>query len=738
MESYTCTEHIHTDNLKRILKANKIEDEEQLKMLNKLYKSVCRDGKQSIEFITKEKFSKVKAIGRLYPKYNRPSLQGLKRNVRKALAHHRYTDCDIKNAHPVLMHQVFEKENIECKLLTEYVNNRERFLEYAPKKEWTRMLNNGGPRSYASQLEKDFWSDVIVASVELFNKPDYQIYHKIAQIRNPDNKIGYAVSALATDIERKCITTAIQSIQEQGFKTGTIIHDGFLIEALEIDDKHFRTAENEIRDRVGFNVELVKSQLNDFDPDELWDKEHENIEPEIELNDASAAKEFIKFMDELGHHFTKCCGTFLWFNPTIGLWKECPKADELRTFMNGAEHGRLGAYSQFVSKQDNLFTMLKAFTEEDPTFFVKAPQTTYHKLAYNNGIYNFETKQLEDFNHEVRFFNKLEWDWETLTPDNLKLADEIRQKIIYGTFDKERGDYYEKVLARSLAGEVQDKNFFIVTGDGNSGKGVNSDLLENAFGDFVGVFNSGNLTKKVKGDDTEKTLGFMTQLKNKRIVYANETSPDCVFDAGMIKTFASGGDTIKARPLFKDPQTFKLECSPFLFCNDFNTIRGADDATSNRLRFLESQYAYLTGSNYENKKKNPNVRLGDDNIKNVFIKRQDVLKTFALMICNSYSTSKPIEPDCVQRETQEWVQHDDMETIIDNLVEFDEGSETSFGDVYNHLTQNGVAVSKTKAGTLLKKLGFNQIEKKVNKKKGRYYQNLKLSSAVSHNTFGDC
>jgi len=124
------------------------------------------------------------------------------------------------------------------------------------------------------------------------------------------------------------------------------------------------------------------------------------------------------------------------------------------------------------------------------------------------------------------------------------------------------------------------------------------------------------------------------------------------------------------------------------------------------------------------------VRLGDDNIKNVFIKRKDVLKTFAMMLCDAYSTTKPKEPECVIKETREWVQHDDMETIIDGLVEYDEGHEVSFGEVYNHLTQNGVAVSKTKAGTLLKKLGFNQIEKKVNKKKGRYYQNLKL--CISH------
>ena len=50
-------------------------------------------------------------FGRLYPKRERggstPSLQGLKRDVRKALAHDQYTDVDMVNAHPVILSQLF-------------------------------------------------------------------------------------------------------------------------------------------------------------------------------------------------------------------------------------------------------------------------------------------------------------------------------------------------------------------------------------------------------------------------------------------------------------------------------------------------------------------------------------------------------------------------------------------------------------------------------------------------------
>ena len=68
-------------------------------------------------------------VGRLYPKRGASSVQGLKRDVRKALTHDNYTDIDIVNCHPVLLSQLFKKHNIECPYLDEYIENREEHLE---------------------------------------------------------------------------------------------------------------------------------------------------------------------------------------------------------------------------------------------------------------------------------------------------------------------------------------------------------------------------------------------------------------------------------------------------------------------------------------------------------------------------------------------------------------------------------------------------------------------------------
>ncbi len=163
MESYSCVEYVHVQNLKRIIKSSKF-DEGQMNLLKSLYRSVKDSGKHQIEFLPKDKVCKTKAIGRLYPKFSKASLQGVKREVRKALAHHRYTDCDIKNCHPVLMDQIFQKEKISCPALSKYVTERESFLKVAPKQVWTMMLNNGHPRSGATDLERRFWIEVIEAA----------------------------------------------------------------------------------------------------------------------------------------------------------------------------------------------------------------------------------------------------------------------------------------------------------------------------------------------------------------------------------------------------------------------------------------------------------------------------------------------------------------------------------------------------------------------------------------------
>ena len=94
MNTYSCREIINTENLDRIIKAKRL-DPGQLTQLQRLRKRLKEhDGyAHKVDFALNPQERR----GRLYPKRGASSVQGLKRDVRKALTHDSYTDIDMVN-----------------------------------------------------------------------------------------------------------------------------------------------------------------------------------------------------------------------------------------------------------------------------------------------------------------------------------------------------------------------------------------------------------------------------------------------------------------------------------------------------------------------------------------------------------------------------------------------------------------------------------------------------------------
>jgi len=721
MNSYSCNQSINLINANRMLKGSKIELEERKKLMSII--SLCKKtGSYTLEFNVKKESSKCKAIGRMYSK--KASLQSLKSNIRKALVHDKYTDIDIKNAHPVFLNQIFKKENIVCNSLEKYVNERDTFLKIQPKMDWIALMNGGLPK-LDNFIVKSFYHDIQHSSKELFEKVDYINYLKIAEGSEHTNALGYAISGLCTDIERKCISQCIRSFQKIGYKTGTIMHDGLLIESLNVEKQHLEFIQNDVKRYVGIDIELVEKSLKDYDPNELWENNTEFNETEFEANDETEARLFLKEMIELGHQFVSCGNECYFYNCETGLWTDF-NIKQLRSFLISFKNIAVN-YRGFAKKQDNIFIMLRSIIDVDNNFMLDVPAKTFRKIPFNNGIYNFETKELFPFSSNERFFSKLKWDYTEL---NQILYDQIINKVIYGTFGKIRGDYYLRILARALAGDVYDKIFAIIIGNGNSGKGVNCDLLENTFGPFVGVFNAGQLCKKTSTGDEAKSKSWIVPLALKRIISCNEIPVGQQLDSGVIKSLASGGDTHTGRQNYKDESSFKIQCTPFAFLNDMPNISGADDAIKNRMRYLETQSIYKSPSEYELTKSNPMVKLADPDIKTNFITNTDVLQTFALLVCSFYSTSAPEIPECVLVDSNDWDSSDNINNKINELIEItgNENDYISFKHLFNSCNSGGITISKTKLGKILKDLGIEKAQKKINNKTILVYKNIRFNN----------
>ena len=119
--------------------------------------------------------------------------------------------------------------------------------------------------------------------------------------------------------------------------------------------------------------------------------------------------------------------------------------------------------------------------------------------------------------------------------------------------------YNAEIKARAIAGCVQDKMYYLQTGERNSGKGVETDLMKKAFDKYVKSFDTSSLIyNKFKVNDA-KALSWLVDKRFARILIGNEidTFDDddenkrkkepILMNSKLIKQLVSGGDEIEAR-----------------------------------------------------------------------------------------------------------------------------------------------------------------------------------------------
>ena len=182
-------------------------------------------------------------------------------------------------------------------------------------------------------------------------------------------------------------------------------------------------------------------------------------------------------------------------------------------------------------------------------------------------------------------------------------------------------------------------------------------------------------------------------------------------DANMLKTISSGDDMV-ARKNHVDEKTFKPCGTFFVFANDVPKINSAEESVLNRVKYLKTEYAYLTGDKYEKRKNEPHVRPANEFIKDVFVKDPKVIETFMHMVINAYKNTKPVEPQGVIDETGEWETDGDMTTeILDLFVESPDDfiSQNDFKKYV--IDTKHIKISPRKISSIMSKNGYKPTNK---------------------------
>ena len=220
---------------------------------------------------------------------------------------------------------------------------------------------------------------------------------------------------------------------------------------------------------------------NDFQTPTRRERDEENVE---ETNneqgdedsplssgdgDRGNALRFHEYMVMNGHMFYMCNGKLLWYKPDIGYYLEEDRAClfELRGLIG--ECGCIEAdYHQSTSKQGAMITQFKSIVPKEDDFYDLAGKNTFRKLAFYNGVFDFEKQKLLDFSPEYFFTFKAPIDFKIPSE---KFEYDVKEKLFHDIFGFEKGEFFMKVVARALAGEVADKRFIVALGKTNSGKG---------------------------------------------------------------------------------------------------------------------------------------------------------------------------------------------------------------------------------------------------------------------------
>jgi hypothetical protein len=403
---------------------------------------------------------------------------------------------------------------------------------------------------------------------------------------------------------------------------------------------------------------------------------------------------------------------------------------ELDILFYGADGKRKYHYNKSVKHIKNCIICIKANKSIiNNKFYDDMIKNNKFYLPFNDGIYSFKEKKLFKYNElpNIHFSYKINRNFPKFIKEDYE---ELMNKVIIPIYPNEdERNYNAHIKARALAGCYEDKKWYGYSGSRNSGKGTETGILRNAFGDFVLEFNAKCLIlTKFINPDVAKALSWVVDKRNARIIISNEIDGDdnTILNGAFIKTLASGGDAMEGRKNYQDEISFIPQFTMFLCYNRFYKVE-PEDATENLEQF---EYKSKFVPEDELIKGVPFLKLKDDNIK-TFIKEDRIIDAYTLYILNAFSNPRMNTPENIKNSTE--INNGEKEISVENFImnNFINTNDTKdklhTENICQILNDNGYNISPIETGKLFNRIGIGKYNKNcnINKSKKAGFENIK-------------
>ena len=318
MEPITCEQQFSRAALGFLWAKREQLDPGQRTILDALYmgrKKGSIDGSIRVEYrLPKTGVGKL-GFGRCYG--SKGSLETLERECRGTMCREYYDDVDVVNCHPVLLHQLAQRNyQVEMPEVEKYCDNRPEYLakiskdKDEAKQAVIKVFYNGkNEHPHLEPLSKEIRNFIKKHLME-----DEVYRDLLAYVRKQENNTyGSFLSHILQTEERKVMMAMRQYFMDQGFSVDVLAYDGVMIRKGKkaLEEAILRGAEEFIYRATGYRIDLIVKPFEFFEVTEDQKEETEEVAPKVKKVDY----ERNKTMFEDSHFYFSTTNEIVEVNP---------------------------------------------------------------------------------------------------------------------------------------------------------------------------------------------------------------------------------------------------------------------------------------------------------------------------------------------------------------------------------------------------------------------------------------
>ena len=607
-------EHYDMEVMDHILRHPDGYSKRDIQNLSRYHRARANKNRVDVTYVRRGIAAKNLAVGRLYPK-DGLGLQSFPFDIRNPLLEKYYHDCDMVNAHYVLLAALADKWGMKCESIKYYLTHRDAELAKVSSNRSVAKVAflkvaYGGQITLADDYYKTNDDGIspegdtsLLKAIEGEMKhivehcwKENKNLHKMCNSRDHP-KFSCFAYVLQT-IECDCLLEIVRYMKSIGREVGVLIHDGCCIRKKDgettLPDEVLHGAEQAIKDKFGYEIRLaVKPWNHQFEKDE---HEEPLLDPSVLPDDAYAARKFCELM---GDHLVYDNKELWVFNADIGMWsRDKATLERVITMLNGKlvfkQMGPKGVkvydYSGCCEKTASLIRKLPSVAMPRDGYMRSRIHTDIGKLLFADGIYDFQTDTFTpEFDSSIVFTGRIPRPYP-------KERDEDKIAFIQKTSFEEPfmgsgdGKVMKHQAMRAFYGDFTRKLGILGIGPHDSSKGMFQQLATTGGGSYVASFNGNSLIFKHFNGESERDMTFVLRFCDARLAISSEirmpsaeSKTKVEIDANIYKGLVSGGDEHRARRLNENAQTIVNKAAVWILANEVPPFSPATNDTQEKL-----------------------------------------------------------------------------------------------------------------------------------------------------------